>query len=361
MPLREFNATARNFRGNLASGKWTLCIGAGVSRGIVPTWDELTRRLVNDTFSTSFSEDEFRKECSEIGWSLDSWIQACANHFLLTKRTLSDFYELIETHIYSDLRAKSRAYRIEETLLGVLDKPHTCSRKEVSDVCTFFEKEYTKTSLINVTKSLLLALKKKRLPDAIVTFNADTLLHTLIDLYQRRDHYLGPPPHGHPNFAFKTIFRPLESTAREVVPIYHCHGAIKPRGSKAKRAPRDSRDRLVFLESEYIRVATTSASWAETLFMFQAQTTRMLCLGFSMSDPNMRRWFALSNLSAIQDISTFAKITNITPRHIWITTSPASPEIRAIRNESMIHLGVRPGWIDRWADVPAVFENLLSL
>lgn len=361
MPLRELNATAANFRGTLTSGKWTLCIGAGVSRGIVPTWDELTRRLVNDTFSTSFKVDEFKKECGEVGWSLDSWIQACANHFLLTKRTLGDFYELIETHLYSELRAKARKHRIEDTLLAVLDKPHTCSRRDVSAVCSFFESEYADTSLISVAKSLLLASSKGRLPDAVISFNADTLLHTLIDLYQRRDHYAGPPPHGHPAFAFKTVLRPIETTSRDVVPIYHCHGAIKPRASRAKKAPLDSRDRLVFLESEYIRVATTSSSWAETLFMFHAQTTRMLCIGFSMSDPNMRRWLALSNLSAIQDVSAFAKTTEITPRHIWVTTSPALASHKAIRNESLVHLGVRPGWINGWADVPAMFKNLLSL
>lgn len=360
MPVRELNATAANFRGNLASGKWTLCIGAGVSRGIVPTWDELTRRLVNDTFATSFSEAEFKAECSDVGWSLDSWIQACANHYLLTGRTLGNFYELIETHLYSDLRDKARTHGIEDTLLAVLDKPNTCSRHDVTDICDFFEKEYAATSLISVAKSLLLARTKKRLPDAVITFNADTLLHTLIHLYERRDHYAGPLPHGSPTFSFKTVLRPLDSTARDVVPVYHCHGAIKPRATTSRKAPRDSRDRLVFLESEYIRVATTSSSWAETLFMFQAQTTRMLCLGFSMSDPNMRRWFALSNLSVIQDVAALSKTTDTTPRHIWVTTTPSSAEAKAIRNESLVHLGVRPGWINNWGELPAVFSNLLA-
>lgn len=360
MAFRELNATAKDFRGSLASGKWTLCVGAGVSRGIVPTWDELTRRLVNDTFSTSFSELEFGEHCSDVGWSLDSWIQACANHFLLGGRTLDDFYNLIEEHIYSDLRDRARSRGLEDTLLAVLDRPHTCSRLEVAEICEFFEREYAQTSLITVAKALLRALEWGRLPDAIVTFNADTLLHTLLDLYQRRDHYAGSPPHSHPDYAFKSVFRPIDS-ARDLVPIYHCHGAIKPRPTIALRRPSDSRDRLVFLESEYIRVATTSSSWAETLFMFQAQTSRMLCVGFSMSDPNMRRWFALSNLSAIQDVAALAKTTEMTPRHIWITTWPKSTSIRQIRNESLVHLGVRPGWISSWSDLPAAIDNLLAL
>lgn len=360
MPLRELNATAKNFRGSLGSGKWTLCVGAGISRGIVPTWDELTRRLVNDTFSASFSHAEFRGHCSEIGWSLDSWIQACANHYLLGGRTLNDFYDLIEEHIYSDLRAGAKRHGIEDTLLAVLDRPHTCSRYDVAAVCSFFEKEYAHTSLVSLARGLLLALSKGRLPDAIVTFNADTLLHTLLDLYQRKSHYDGPLPHSHPDYAFKSVMRPIDS-ARGLVPIYHCHGAIKPRPTSSTRRRTDSRDRLVFLESEYIRVATTSSSWAETLFMFQAQTTRMLCIGFSMSDPNMRRWFALSNLSAIQDVMALAKTTDITPRHIWITTSPKVSTLKRIQNESLIHLGVRPGWISSWAQLPTAFSNLLAL
>lgn len=227
-------------------------------------------------------------------------------------------------------------------------------------VCNFFEKNYQNSSLIAVTQVLLQCEKEGRLPEAVISFNADTLLHTLLELFQRRDHYLGPPPHSHPKYGFKPVFRPTNS-AKGQTPIYHCHGSIKPKALLATHQPRDSRDRLVFLESEYIRVATVASSWAETLFMFQAQTTRMTFLGFSMSDPNMRRWLALSNLSTLQDLNAMTELNHMTPQHIWLTTDPNNPILKKLNNEALIHLGVRPGWIRNWKNVKDAFINLLGL
>jgi hypothetical protein len=211
-----------------------------------------------------------------------------------------------------------------------------------------------------VTRALLRAAEQEKLPEAVITFNADTLLHTLLDLFQSREHYLGPPPHSHPRFLFKTVLRPLDS-ANEKVPIYHCHGAIKPKASKSTVRPKDSRDRLVFLESEYIRVATSSSSWPETLFMFHAQTTALLMLGFSMSDPNMRRWLALANASALHDLAAMTAEREMTPRHIWLTTEVPDAKLTLLRDEALVHLGVRPGWMPDWGKSESAIANLLAL
>ncbi|MCU6499563.1 SIR2 family protein [Rugamonas sp. A1-17] len=360
MNVKELDATSDSFRGYLCSGKWTLCVGAGLSRGIVPTWQELTRRLVNEAFSTSFTEDEFQKIAADSAWSLDSWIQACANHYQLQGKSNSDFFDLIEKHLYSDLRNKGKSAGLEDVLVNVLDRPRNASRENVIRVCNFFEQEYADSSLLAVVKVLLDCVREKKLPEAIISFNADTLLHTLLELYQRNEHYKGDPPYSHPEYAFKTVLRPLDS-AKERLPIYHCHGAIKPKPKAAAAEPKDSRDRLVFLESEYIRVATVASTWAETLFMFHAQTTRMVFFGFSMSDPNMRRWLALSNQSALQDLEAMTNLATMTPRHVWITTDSGTPALRAVRNEALVHLGVRPGWMKSWSQTEQAFSSLLAL
>lgn len=230
----------------------------------------------------------------------------------------------------------------------------------MAKVCEFFERDYPTSSLLAIVRILLRSLEQNRQPTAIISFNADTLLHTLIELFQRNEHYRGPPPHSHPRYTFKTVLRPLDS-AKELLPIYHCHGAIKPKPSSATIEPRDSRDRLVFLESEYIRVATEASSWAETLFMFHALTTRMVFFGFSMSDPNMRRWLALSNQSALHDLYAMKMHTEMTPRHIWLTTHPGSSLLTTLGNEALFHLGVRPGWMADWSQTEPAFCNLLAL
>lgn len=358
--MTTLQATSPNFRGHL-SGKWTLCLGAGVSRGIVPAWQELTRRLVNETFATTHDEVRFGALVSESGWGLDSWIQACANRFLLSGKTNDDFYDLIEKHLYSELRSKAQAANIEKVLVNVLDRPQNASRQEVRNACEFFEKEFSTSTLLTLTRFLLRALKAGRLPQAIISFNVDTLMHTLLELYQRHDHYLGPPPHSHPKYAFQAVLRPLASIGDEMTPIYHCHGAIKPRPSTASKRPKDSRNRLIFLESEYIKVATENSSWAETLFMFHAQTTRRVFCGFSMSDPNMRRWMALSHQSALHDVTAMSRSTTMSPRHIWLTNEPTDASLKELRNEALLHLGIRPGWISDWSKLEVALSNLIAL
>ena len=360
MFVKRLDALDSKFRGHLASGKWSLCIGAGVSRGIVPTWEELTRGLVNATFGLNKTPAEFRTLVAESAWSLDSWIQACANHFRLSGRPESEFFDLIEQNLYGDLIACAAKVGLDSVLIRVLDRPHKASKEEVFKICDFFETQYGNTSLLAVTRVLLNAASHDKLPEAIITFNADTLLQTLLDLFQSRSHYLGKPPHSHPNFLFKTVLRPLDS-AKEKTPIYHCHGAIKPRSATATSNPKDSRDRLVFLESEYIRVATRSSSWSETLFMFHAQTSTLLMLGFSMSDPNMRRWLALTNDSALHDLNAISTSAVMTPRHIWITTQVGDPQLTLLRDEALVHLGVRPGWISDWTCTEAAISNLLAI
>ncbi|MCG9620688.1 hypothetical protein L1D56_11920 [Vibrio diabolicus] len=42
---KSFDGIDNKYRGHLAASSWTLCVGAGVSFGLVPTWYELTKML----------------------------------------------------------------------------------------------------------------------------------------------------------------------------------------------------------------------------------------------------------------------------------------------------------------------------
>ena len=360
VPNPEVDALADKFHGHLGSSKWTLCIGAGVSRDIVPTWQELTRLLVNDTFGTTFSPAEFEEHIKQLTWSLDSWIQACANHHRLQGHSSDEIYRHIETHLYGQLRATAKGTGLEDVLVKVLNRPRTSAKDAVTKICNFFETKYSHSTLLQVTRVLLKAIEQGNPPEAIISFNADTLLHTLIELFQRKAHYSGPPPYSHPQYTFKSVLRPLDS-CKDLIPIYHCHGAIKPRGLVSAKPPRDARDRLVFLEDEYLRVATTTGSWPETLFLFYAQTTRLVMIGVSMADPNMRRWLSLANQSALQDVAAFSSAAAMTPRHLWLTCSPKEAFMRKMRGEALVHLGVRPAWIANWAQAESAIKNLLAI
>ena len=174
------------------------------------------RRVINETFSTTLSSKEFERLVADRAWSLDSWIQACANHYRLSGKPLLEFFDALERHLYSDLRHEGQRSGIEDELVTVLDRPRNASREEVVRIVEFFEKNNATSSLLAVTKVLLAALEREKLPDAIISFNADTLLFTLIELYQRYYHYKGPPPYSHPKYVFKPVLRPLDSSKESV-------------------------------------------------------------------------------------------------------------------------------------------------
>ena len=300
---------------------------------------------------------------ADSGWSLDAWIQAAANEFVLTGRTQEEFHDLIESLLYARLRTDVGGLTIAKDLLSVLNSPIRAEKNRVIEVCHFFEHTYGDSSLLGGARFLIKAAKANRKPYAIITFNADTLLETLIYLFLRRDHYRRPGPHGHPLYHYKSVNRPAliaYNQYKEKTNIFHCHGTIMPRQIVPSR-PKDARDRLVFLEQEYLRIASITASWPETLFLYHAQTTRMTFAGLSMSDANIRRWMRASETELSIDYERVFSGKRLNPEHFWITRQPSDPHLRRVKLVSMIHLGIRPAWINEWTDLEAALSNMLAL
>lgn len=361
--LVAVDATKAKFRGCIAPGRWTLCLGAGVSRGITPTWFDLTLSIVNETFGSRYTREDFGQLVADSGWSLDAWIQAAANEYASKELSALEFHNLIESLLYKQLKSDAAGTSVEKHLVQVLNNPIRAPKNRVLEVCEFFESYYKSCSLLGIVRFLIAAAKARKKPYSIITFNADTLLETLIYLFLRRDHYLGPGPHGHPLYHYKSVNRPSlipHHQYKEKTNIFHCHGTIMPEGLTLKR-PRDSRNRLVFLESEYQRIASITASWPETLFLFHAQTTRITFVGLSMSDANIRRWMSASEQELALDEEWVFSGKRLNPEHFWLTKKPCDAALQRLTLVSMLHLGIRPAWIDEWADIEAALMNMLAL
>jgi len=347
------------FRGYLTANKWTICLGAGVSRGIAPTWLDLARQLINESFGAGFDGLTFADMVSESGWSLDAWIQIAANEFTLRGKSLDEFNELLEAKLYSNIRDKARGLGLEKYLTRVLNFPKSAPKNRILEVWDFIDTTFPDCSLLGLVRFLVDAAKVERGPQAVLTFNGDTFLETLIDLYLRREHYLGPGPHGHPTYYFVAMSHPGGTEGRKI-PIFHCHGSIAPKYDMRHR-PRDARDRLIFQEHEYLAAASTNALWAETVFLFYAQSTKIAFVGMSMSDSNIRRWMSALEREKKKSVYILDKGKRINPEHIWITTKPNDPIKQRISLVSQVHLGVRPAWIERWSELPAGLRNLAAV
>lgn len=342
-PLTAVAATDKKFGGYLRHGAYTLCVGAGISRGITPTWLDLTRDIVNDVFGTAYDEPAFASMVPSSGWSLDAWIQAAANELMVRGKTISDVDYLIESKLYANVRDKAKGMGLEKYLTGVLNSPKTEHKNRVIEVWDFLQNSFPESSLLGMVRFLIDAARTDRAPRSVLTFNTDTLLETAIDLALRTEHYRGPGPHGHPAYYYVAVSRPGPGTGSKI-PIFHCHGAIAP-SSEGNRTPSDGRNRLVFLESEYLSAASSLAMWSQTVFMYYAQAMTLAFVRMSMSDPNIRRWMSAVEQEKAKDRPLLQTDRQTNPQHLWISVPPADAGALRIMLASQLHLGVRPAWI----------------
>lgn len=111
-------------------------------------------RVVHKIFGTNHSQITFDALTASTGWSLDSWIQAAANHFQFHGHTLAEFHTLIEDAIYEDLRQRAATAGVEQDLLEALRWPRNIKRRKVIRVCVceFLEREYANASLLGLVR-----------------------------------------------------------------------------------------------------------------------------------------------------------------------------------------------------------------
>lgn len=361
--LTPVDAEGENFRGYLTGKNWSLCLGAGVSKGISPDWHDLAFQLISEAFRGQLSEQTFNEMVAETNWTLDGWVQAAANQFSISKRKTDDFVGIVEEVLYSKVREKAKGCKLDRYLTQVLNRPLTAPKNRAIEVCDFLEEHFGNSSVFAVGRFLIDAARQQKGPKGVITFNADTFLETYITLFLRREHYAGPGPHNQPEHLYVArsgtgIDR--ASGGPDKIPIYHCHGSITPQ-YRDGFSTRDARDRLIFLEQEYLDQSSAGASWPQTVFMFHAQSTKMAFLGLSMADPNIRRWLNLNNSETQQDVNRLSSGEAVNPSHIWLRPKPALQIEQDVLLSSLVHLGVRPAWLESWATTEFGLQNLLAL
>lgn len=360
---KPFDGLDPRYRGSLARSAWSLCVGAGVSFGLVPTWQELTRRVLNEAFGATYDEAGLEALVKETRWSLDGLLQGAANKLALAGKPENAFGELLEAGLYEDLLSQADSVGLKESLGDALNNPRWLKKDKILQLTHFFEKSHGGSTLVMLSRSLAEAKEAHKGPQAVINFNADTLLFALLDLFLIRAHAGKIGKWEHPTYSFVRTLRGIDGLPAGGTPIFHCHGAVAPSPSgrlrKAKR--RDSREHLVFTEADYLSIAGNVATWAQSLFLFHAQSSRLLIVGHSLSDPNIRKWLAWSLSSSLEEMAAVSTSTDITARHIWVARRPKDPMQREIQEISLLHLGVRVCWIDDWEQIGGVFENLLAL
>lgn len=336
---------------------WTLCVGAGICRGILPDWAELTRRLTNKCFRTSWNSDEFRQKSSEIGFSLDSWIQGCYNKMLSEGKTLTDFNKVLEDTLYEDLLLEADRQQLRASMILLFNSPKMLNKKQMLKLCDFFESKYSSTTLLQLVFALIKRSDAMKLPSSIVTFNADCLLYSLLGLFEIKMNLVKTGKFSMPPDRYKRVTRKFQ-TWSNCIPIFHLHGSLSPTGNTANE---DSRDSLIFLESSYSEVAGSMYSWAQTSFLYLAQCNKLVFLGLSMSDPNIRKWLAWTHQGYIEELNLVKSKSRdiVSLNHLWIRTKASSPGLQTFLDISLRHLGVKIGLINSWSDLGSIMSRIM--
>jgi hypothetical protein len=79
MPHTAFYGTDAGHRGILRSEEWSLSVGAGICKGILPEWPELAFDVLNKCSGTNLTQAEFDQLKQKTAWGLDAWLQAGMN------------------------------------------------------------------------------------------------------------------------------------------------------------------------------------------------------------------------------------------------------------------------------------------
>jgi hypothetical protein len=358
---KPFNGCDAAYRGILGTSAWCLCVGAGISVGLVPTWNELTRRVLNSALGTQLDETQFDFVIKQTKWSLDALLQAASNDLLAEGASSDEYNRLLEEALYADLLAVAKSAGVEEALVEALSNPRSLKAKALHRLYQFFQARYATSTVVQLSREVAHANQNDKGPRAVINFNADTLFHTLLDMFLINEFREQTGSTDHPQASFVKVLRGIQPPNRYAVPIFHCHGAVSPIARKSKGQRRDSREHLVFREQEYLDLAGNAYTWAQSLFLFHAQNSPMVIVGHSLADPNIRKWLAWSHAIWLEEFSALVGSAEVTPRHIWITKSPEDRDIRKIQEISLSHLGVRVCRIDDWQDIAPTLRNLLAL
>jgi hypothetical protein len=360
MPIETIDLTETKFKNYLRSftnQNWILCLGAGICNGILPDWNELTLRLVNNAFQTSWTKEEFKEYSNNVDFSLDSWIQGCFNKFKSEGKSIEEFNKLFEDCLYSDLLALAEKSNLKEELIFMFESPKKIKQKKVYELCEFFEANYGIKTLIQIVRALIQYEDNSKLPSAIITFNADSLLHSLIVLFNIKYQSEKTGKYHQPVEKYRKVTRTFQSWS-DCIPIFHLHGSISPTTPSTVKM-RDSRDSLIFLESSYNEVASSMHSWSQSTFLYSATNSKLVFIGLSMSDPNIRRWLSWTNQAYLTELNNVTGGKGISLPHLWIKTKSKTDKVQEFLDVSLRHMGVKIGIIPNYESIEETLKKIM--
>ena len=354
-PGLHFHKFAHQIKGFAAKGGWALCVGAGTSQPLFPSWNELVNRLLKrENPKRIAAENTTLLGRLTSVFEPDALIEASRDRLGLNTEK---FAVLLGEELYRDIVLEfgakwGRAARVLSAASpGDLQKNQWV---EFLDIIRAYNKKQAaakqpELSALCIAEAVMNSVELNRAPTAIISFNAKPLFYSLINAVAAESHI---PKNAADLRRLRVIDRVTRLISyREVgrIPYFSCHGLL-PFPSASKRFEKEiDFGKLVFSEGEYLALANSSFSWQASAFLSTSVFRHMIFVGVSLSDPNMRRWLAWIHATRRRELIDFGADVASTS-HYWLNKRPDSNDEAAWIESCVAHLGVRLIWLDDWSD-----------
>lgn len=331
------------------SGGWSLCVGAGTSEPVIPNWFALVERLINKYCK---AEDKIDiKLFREMGFSADAMIQAVKNRLKISD---DEFVHILSEVIYSPIR-NSISSKEWKSYIRIQNNPMLANIKQDDwdSYGKIIDKVLYKTSANLLAEVVTNSISYGMGPKAILSFNGEDIFLSLLNYYywsKRIDN----------KNMFDYIINGISHRNINRIPYIHCHGVIPINGTKERKGQIAS-DKLVFLEESYLQLAYSPISWQAMNFINNCMHSRMVFVGVSLTDANMRRWLGWIHHNKMKEFRINGIECSDSTEHYWINKKPKMDVEKTWVEESVSHLGVRLVWIDEWSQVGEVLSKLLGI
>lgn len=333
---------------NVISG-WSLCIGAGTSSPIIPDWFMLVDSLISKHCRTKdkINIDDYKK----MGFSADAMIQAVKNNL---KSSDNDFIKMLSDVIYDNIKSKLTAKQWKSFCVVHNTQNVSGIRDSVwNDFKNIRETVLNNTSAYQLAKVIITSIKNNNAPKTILTFNGEAILLAMIkSIFIERGYGK--------KVIFDRVINSIINTKQSHIPYIHCHGVVPINGTTSPRGY-IANDKLVFSEDSYLQIANTSFSWQSANFINSCLNSKIVFIGVSLTDSNMRKWLSWIHSNKIKELEVNGIPYSDVSEHFWIKKSPPTKQERLWIEESVSHLGIRLIWIDDWIQVETVLNKMLGL
>lgn len=345
----ELNNLSSLIKNRCKTTGWALCIGAGTSLSAFPTWETLVKQLVRLDKIKKYSE---LTSSLSSNFSYDALIQAAKDRLSLDD---DKFAKVLVTELYSEIKRKLSKpewqffTQVLSMRLGDLKPDEWIKFK---NICT---KHFKKASALSIAEIVSELIGTYKAPSAILSFNAEPLLVTLINAFTS----IRSP--SSKKQIIDIVTHAISNRRTNRIPYYFCHGLLPVPVSKKRGQKAESPDKLVFSEGSYLQLSNSVFSWQSSVFLDVCSSKSVVFVGVSLSDSNMRRWLSWICTNRIQEIKERSGSLSVSTSHFWINKKPDSNEETLWIESSVAHLGVRLIWINDWSEVGQALRILLDV